>query len=136
MREPGLIDLINFIEDEMVLVNDPLFSGEAVGQYEDKSLKQQSRSTKHKFQTHVIKEIGDSAKRDKAKCPVCDDHHNIEECQVFLSQTTENRSKTLIRRSYAMDALAISPKNTMQKVVPIEGCAKFAVEDTPLFCMV
>ena len=35
-----------------------------------------------------------------------------------------------------MDALTISPKNTMQKVVPIEGCAKFAVEDTPLFCMV
>ena len=26
MREPGSIDLTNFIEDEMVLVNDPLFS--------------------------------------------------------------------------------------------------------------
>ena len=66
MREPGLIDLTNFIEDEMVLVNDPLFSREVVGQYEEKSLKQQSRSTKHK---------GDSAKRDMAKCPICDDHH-------------------------------------------------------------
>ena len=30
-----------------------------------------------------------------------------------------------------MDVLAISPKNTTQKVVPIEGCAKFAVDDTP-----
>ena len=39
MREPGLIDLTNFIKDEMVLVNDPLFSREAVGQYEDKPLK-------------------------------------------------------------------------------------------------
>ena len=85
MREPGLIDLTNFIEDEMVLVNDPLFSREAVGQYEEKPLKQQSRSTKHKFQTHVIKEAGDSGKRDKAKCPICDDHHDIKECQVFLS---------------------------------------------------
>ena len=66
MQEPGLIDLTNFIEDEMVLVNDPLFSREAVDQYEEKFLKQQSRSTKLKFQTHVIKEIGDSAKRDKA----------------------------------------------------------------------
>ena len=35
-----------------------------------------------------------------------------------------------------MDALAISPKNTMQKVVPIEGCAKFAVEDNPQYCKV
>ena len=38
MREPGLIDLTNFIEDEMVLVNDSLFSREAVGQYEEKPL--------------------------------------------------------------------------------------------------
>ena len=38
IREPGLIDLTNFIEDEMVLANDPLFSREAVGQYEEKPL--------------------------------------------------------------------------------------------------
>ena len=30
-----------------------------------------------------------------------------------------------------MDVLAMSPKNTTQKVAPIEGCAKFAVDDTP-----
>ena len=40
MREPVLINLTNFIEDEMVLVNDSLFSREAVGQYEEKPLKQ------------------------------------------------------------------------------------------------
>ena len=85
MRQPGLTDLTNFIEDEMVLVDDPLFSREIVGQYEEKPLKQQSRSTKQKFQSHFIKEAGDSGKRDKAKCPICDDHHDIEECQVFLS---------------------------------------------------
>ena len=105
MREPGLINLTNFIEVEMVRVNDPLFSREAVGQYEEKSLKQQSRSTKHKFQTHVIKEIGDSAKRVTAKCPVCDDHHDIEECQVFLSQTTEDRSKTLYKKKLCYGCL-------------------------------
>ena len=82
----------------MVLVIGSLFSREAVGQYEEKYLKHQSRSTNHKFQTHVIKEIEDSAKRDKAKCPVCDDHHDIEECQVFFSQTTEDRSQTLYKK--------------------------------------
>ena len=30
-----------------------------------------------------------------------------------------------------MDVLVMSPKNTTQKVAPIEGCAKFAVDDTP-----
>ena len=104
MRELGLIDLTNFTEDEMVLVNDPLFSREAVGQYEEKPLKQQSRSTKHKFQTHVIKEAGDSGKRDKAKCPICDEH-DIEECQVFLSQTMEDRSKTLYKKKLCYGCL-------------------------------
>ena len=105
MRESGLIDLTNFIEDEMVLVNDPLFSREAVGQYDEKPLKQQSRSTKHKFQTHVIKEAEGSGKRDKANCPVCDDHHDIEQCQVFLSQTMEDRSKTLYKKKLCYGCL-------------------------------
>ena len=65
MREPRLIDLTNFIEDEMALVNNPLFSREAVDQHEEKPLKQSSRSTKHKFLTHVIKETGNSGKRNK-----------------------------------------------------------------------
>ena len=51
----------------MVLVNDPFFPKEAVGQYEEKPLKQQSRSTKHKFQTHVIEEAGDSG-RELRQC--------------------------------------------------------------------
>ena len=34
-REPELLDLTNFIEDEMILVNDP-FSREVVGQYDRK----------------------------------------------------------------------------------------------------
>ena len=105
MREPGLIDLTNFIEDKMVLVNDLLFSREAVGQYEEKPLKQQSRSTKFKSQTHVIKEAGDSEKKDKTKCPICDEHHDIEECQVFLSQTMEDRSKTLYKKKLCYGCL-------------------------------
>ena len=104
MRELGLIDLTNFTEDEMVLVNDPLFSREAVGQYEEKPFKQQSKSTKYKFQTHVIKEAGDSEKRDKAKCPICDEH-DIKECQVFLSQTMEDRSKTLYKKKLCYGCL-------------------------------
>ena len=89
----------------MVLVDDPLFSREALGQYEEKLLKQQSRSTKHKFQTHVIREAGHRGKTDKAKCPICDDHHDIEECQVFLSQTMEDRSKTLYQKKLCYGCL-------------------------------
>ena len=90
MREPGLIDLTNFAEFELILINNLLFSRAAADQYEEKLLKQQSRSTRHMFQAHVIKETGDSGKRDKAKCPVCNDHHDVEKYQVFLGQIIED----------------------------------------------
>ena len=35
-REPTLIDLANFIDDDMTLVNDPLYSREAVSQFLEK----------------------------------------------------------------------------------------------------
>ena len=38
-REPQLFDLINFVEDEMTLVNDPLYSRDAVSQYIEKNQK-------------------------------------------------------------------------------------------------
>ena len=47
---------------------------------------------------YVIKEAGDSGKRDKAKCIVWNDYSDIAECQVFLSQTMEDRSKTLYKK--------------------------------------
>lgn len=61
------------------------------------------------------------------KCPVCNDHCDIEECLVFLIQTIEDRNKRLNKKLY-YDALAIFPKNIMQNAMPIR-CAKFAVEE-------
>ena len=139
MTESGLTDLTNFIEDEMGLVKDPIFSREAVGQSEEKPLKQQSRSTKQKFKTHVIKETGDSGKRDKAKCPVFDDIEDImilKNVKYFSVKPWKTEARHYISRCYDMGALVIYPKSTMQKVVPIEGCAKFAVKDTCQYCMV
>ena len=52
-REPGFLDLTNFTKDEMVLVIDPLYSREAVGQYEDKPVKPHKPK---KIQSYAIKE--------------------------------------------------------------------------------
>ena len=52
-REPGFLDLTNFSKDEMVLVIDPLYSREAVGQYEDKPVKPHKPK---KIQSYAIKE--------------------------------------------------------------------------------
>ena len=45
-REPGSLGLTNFIEDDMILVNDPIFSREAVGQYDE--VPEDSRISHHK----------------------------------------------------------------------------------------
>ena len=51
-REPTLIDLANFIEDDMTLVNDPLYSREAVSQFLEKgTTKQDHRGDRRKFRT-------------------------------------------------------------------------------------
>ena len=53
-REPELLDLTNFIEDEMILVNDPLFSGEAVGQYDENPPRPQKFQKHEKIHTYAI----------------------------------------------------------------------------------
>ena len=50
-RESGLLDLTNFIEDKMILVNDPLFS-RAVGQYDKKPQDLRNFRSTRKF-THM-----------------------------------------------------------------------------------
>ena len=135
MREPGLTDLTNFIEDEMVLVNDPLFSRAAVGQYKEKPLKQ-SISTKYKFQTHVIKEAGDSGKKDKAKCLICDEHHDIKECQKFLIQTMEDRSKTLYKKKLCYGCLGNISKEHNTKSCANRRMCKNCSGQHPQYCMV
>ena len=68
-REPGLLDFTNFIEEERTWVSDPLFSREAVGQYEDKPLKPYKPK---KIQSYAIKEISGNKKTENSKCPKCE----------------------------------------------------------------
>ena len=55
-REPTLIDLTNFVVDEMTLVNDLLYSREAVSQYLEKGpTRQGHRGDRSKFRAMTIK---------------------------------------------------------------------------------
>ena len=67
-REPGLLDLTNFIEDKMILVNDPLFPREAVGQYDKKPPRHQKFQKHQKIHTYaIIKDVVDERKVTEAK---------------------------------------------------------------------
>ena len=79
-REPGLLDVTNFIEDEMILVNDPLFS-KIMGQYDE---------TQKIHTYNITKDAVDEREVTQTKtgnCPVCEKgHHDIEDCPTFLTQ--------------------------------------------------
>ena len=91
-RKPGLLDLTNFIEDKMALVNYPLFSREAIRQYEDEPL---NPLKPKKTPSYAIKETSGNERRETSKCPICEGQHDIEERTTILEQAVEDRGKTI-----------------------------------------
>ena len=91
-REPWLFDLANFVEDEMTLVSDALYSRDAVSQYIEKNQKF-IKSKRFTVNTVKAEEVGKVDISEKLKvgdrCPVCNENHDIEDCVFFLQQTLE-----------------------------------------------
>ena len=91
-REPRLFDLANFVEDEITLVSDPLFSRDAVSQYIEKNQKfiKSRRFTVNRVKAEETGKV-DISKKLKVgdRCPVCNENHGIEDCVFFLQQTLE-----------------------------------------------
>ena len=101
MRELGFIDEM---KNEIILVDDPLFSREAVGQYNEKLKK----PIRWKFHTSAITGTG--------KCPICNKNHGIEECATFLAQTMEDRGKILDKRKLCYASLSEISKKQCQEL--------------------
>ena len=105
-REPTVIDLANFVEDEMTLVNDLLYYRKAVSQYLQKEpIKQCHRGDKKKFHTMSTKTDNSSEgsqkgnkRSNKRTCPVSSEKHDIEDCKYYLQQTSEERSNLIFKK--------------------------------------
>ena len=70
--EPELSDLTDFVEEEMVLANDPLFSREALKDYTDKH----DKSPKKRLKKSYAAQTPDPAKEEteytsQNKCHIC-----------------------------------------------------------------
>lgn len=95
MREPELLDLTNFIEDKMTLVNNRLFFREDVGWYNEKPKK----PIRQKFCNYSIIGTGDIIQQaTKGKCPIWEKNYDTEECATFLAQSIEDSCKTLYKK--------------------------------------
>ena len=69
LRESNLDDFVEFVKDEKLLVNDPLFSKLAIDQYCERSSKGSQQNLKHKrnkLTTYAT--IADSSKKQAFNC--------------------------------------------------------------------
>ena len=92
-REPDFADLIHFVEDEATLVNDPLFSKEALSGYVDK---REVPVKKKQLKTYAIT-ANENASRLLSSCPLCQRDHDLDKCEDFMKKSIEERSKFLAR---------------------------------------
>ena len=83
--EPELSDLIDFLEEEMVLANDPLFSREALKDYTDKHDK---RSKKRLIKSYAAPTPGPAKEEteytSQNDCHICSGKHDIDNCNIFI----------------------------------------------------
>ena len=98
--EPSLSDLILFIDEETTLLNDPLFSRDAVSQYQEKKEKYDRKKKVNNFLAKTEIQTNESfklkAQKQEPECPVCGKSHGIEDCEDFLKLDVEERSKMML----------------------------------------
>ena len=76
-QEPCLSHFSRFVNEEAILVNDAIFSREAVQEYVTHSEKDLNKHKKiGNFATHSTKEVF-------VICPLCDGNYNLDDCKSF-----------------------------------------------------
>ena len=89
----------DFIEVELVISNDLLFSREGLKDYRNRH----DMNSKRGLMTACAPQTPDAAKEEteytkQSKCHICDGKHDMDKCTIFNKQNVEGRSKTLAKK--------------------------------------
>ena len=100
IRGPDIQDLIQFVEEETTLMNDPLLSREALHEYMKGPEKQNQSKLKQMKNCFVKadkkKDVCDSSGlKSSFKCQFCDGNHDLDDCQFYNELSFEDRSSYL-----------------------------------------
>ena len=98
----------------MTLVNDPLYSRDAVSQYVERVPRYSEKRERKRF--NAMATVADNScnlSQDKSHkvaskvevCPMCNENHDIEDCNYYLQQTMEERSKLLFKNKLCYGCL-------------------------------
>ena len=90
-REPSLADLVAFIEEEFLLVNDPLFTNNAVEHYLDRTNKYLKRGSTKYFVTLIDEK--DNLKQVHSRYPMCQKVHGFDAC--YRQKKVSDEAETL-----------------------------------------
>ena len=95
-REPRFNDFVDFIEQETILVSDPLFSRQAVEKLSN------NKEKKGKVQSYATQmdesEIKIEAPSSKESCILCYGEHDLDDCVQYMAKTVGERSAFLTSR--------------------------------------
>ena len=123
LSEPDLQDLIKFVEEETVLMNDPLFSRETLYEYTkhpEKSTHVNARKLKNCYGKADEKNemaVEQTKILASTKCKFCDGNHDLDDCQFYHGITVDDRSSFLKKNIFCYGCYAeISPKHTAGKI--------------------
>ena len=140
VRELTLNDMTDFIEEETILMNDPLFSREALSDYHTK-LEHPFRQKRMKNYTIKAedenkKDVRGSSEDNSSKCTMCNGWHGPDECKVFNDMTVEERkASSCLSRNYAMVVMKSSHQNTQQRTVQDKETVRFVWQSIQLAYM-
>ena len=95
-REPSLANLIAFVKEETLLVDDPLFSNNAVEQHLYRTDKSSKRGSTKYFVT-LTKEK-DNQKQVHSRRPMCQKVHDLDACYSYKNLEVGDRRKFLMKQ--------------------------------------
>ena len=83
-RDTEFADLVNFVEEETILITDPMFSGDALDSFMDKA--QRSDHRNRGVKTYATKtDITREERKCQSPCHMCKKNHEMHNCKKFLS---------------------------------------------------
>eukprot|EP00794_Sanderia_malayensis_P004020 gene4020-4569_t len=100
LRAAEFIDFVNLIEEETRLVNDPLYSREALSEvqnsFKDRFRREMAKDTKMSvYSTDYSSTETDRVYEPKSSCPSCEGLHDLDKCPDYLKLDVKERSKFL-----------------------------------------
>ena len=112
-REATLCDFIAFISEETMLVNDPLFSEEAIEQFNEKRSSKQGNTKKRIsiFVTGLKKDDISGLQKVEMSCIACGKSHILDTCEHFMKKTSKEKTKLLAKKKVL---LCLLPANEQE----------------------